>query len=85
MQTDAPEPGARVLWSLRRRKTDVRCVLWMEGERVEVHVLQERDLILKERFADEWSAVTWAKEYETRLKQHGWNDSPQENSPSSAA
>jgi hypothetical protein len=52
---------------------------------VEVRVLQERDLVLKELFVTESAAVDWADEYRDRLKQQGWNDSPDRRSPSSAA
>jgi hypothetical protein len=52
---------------------------------VEVHVLQERDLVLKELFPTESAALEWANEYRGRLKQQGWHDSPDQRSPSSAA
>jgi hypothetical protein len=52
---------------------------------IEVHVLQERDLVLKELFATEPAAVEWADEYRERLKQQGWDDSPGQRSPWSAA
>ena len=52
---------------------------------VEVHVLQERDLVLKELFPSESAAMGWADEYRDRLKQQGWNDSPDQRSPFSAA
>jgi len=81
----AVDPGARVLWCLRRRASDVRCVVYAGAGAVEVHVLQERDLVLKELFPNESSAVLWAAEYRARLEQQGWHDSPQDCSPSSAA
>ena len=52
---------------------------------VEVQILQERDLVLKELFPNEAAAVGWADEYRSRLKQQGWHDSPEERSPWSAA
>lgn len=52
---------------------------------VEVQVLQERDLVLKELFPTESAASDWADEYRERLKQQGWHDSPEQRSPSSAA
>jgi hypothetical protein len=79
------DPGARVLWCLRRRASDVRCVVFVDPSLVEVRVLQERDLVLKERFPTESAAVGWADEYRDRLKQQGWHDSPEQRSPSSAA
>jgi hypothetical protein len=79
------KPGARVLWCLRRRKTDVRCVLYAQSEPVEVQVLQDRDLVLREVFVHESSALDWASQYGNRLKEQGWHDSPEDCSPSSAA
>jgi len=79
------DPGARVLWCLRRRASDVRCVAFVGPAVVEVHVLQERDLVLKELFPTESAALEWADEYRGRLKQQGWHDSPDQRSPSSAA
>ena len=63
----------------------MRCVVFVGPAVVEVHVLQERDLVLKEIFPTESAAMMWADEYRGRLKQQGWNDSPGERSPSSAA
>ena len=85
MTTFTVDPGARVLWCLRRRAADVRCVVFVGQGMVEVHVLQERDLVLKELFATESAAVSWADEYRARLKQQGWGDSPERRSPWSAA
>jgi hypothetical protein len=79
------DPGARVLWCLRRRASDVRCVVFVGPGTVEVRVLQERDLVLKELFPTELAAVGWADEYRDRLKRQGWHDSPDHRSPSSAA
>lgn len=70
------QPGARVLWCLRRRKTDVRCVIYPTHVPVEVRVVQDADLVLTERFPEEWVALNWAKIYGERLKQQGWSDSP---------
>ena len=70
------QPGERVLWCLRRRKTDVRCVLQALSKPLEIRVVQDRDLVLTERFQEEWLAVNWAKVYAERLKQQGWFDSP---------
>jgi hypothetical protein len=66
------QPGARVLWSLRRRSSDVRCVLYPEATRIAVRVLQDRDLVLTEVFHEEWLALSWARVYADRLKQQGW-------------
>jgi hypothetical protein len=74
-------PGARVLWSLRRRTTDVRCVLYGDLMPVEVHVIQEADVVLTELFQDEWLAQNWARAYSERLRQQGWQDSPEWTQP----
>jgi hypothetical protein len=65
---------ARVLWSLRRRRSDVRCVLYPNARHVEVKVLQDRDLVLTEIFQEEWLALAWARVYADRLKQQGWSE-----------
>jgi hypothetical protein len=78
-------PGARVLWCVRRRTCDVRCVLIAGANPIEVQVLQDRDLVLKELFFDEPTALAWADEYYARLKEHGWRDSPADIAPSSVA
>jgi hypothetical protein len=67
-------PGARVLWCLRRRSSDVRCVLYGEGPPVEVRILQDRDVVLAELFPEERLALNWAKVYGDRLKQQGWQE-----------
>ena len=70
------QPGARVLWCLRRRKSDVRCVVFPDVRPVEVQVLQDRDVVLTELFAEEWLALSWARVYADRLKEQGWQESP---------
>jgi hypothetical protein len=85
MGIHADQSGARVLWCLRGRRSDVRCVLLPGTAPLEVHVLQDTDVVLKERFSEEWLALNWAREYGERLKEHGWRDSPAARSPSSAA
>ena len=47
--------------------------------------MQDRDLIIKEVFAEEWAALAWAQAYQSRLKQHGWRESPPECSSSSVS
>jgi hypothetical protein len=84
MSVYAADPGSRVLWCLRRRTSDIRCVIYFSTKPVEVHVLQDRDLVLKEVFAEEAAASIWAREYGQRLRGQGWQDSPS-RSPSSAA
>jgi hypothetical protein len=47
---DSIGPGARVLWCLRRRASDVRCIAYVEASSVEVRILQDRDVVLIEQF-----------------------------------
>ena len=68
------QPGARVLWCLRRRLSDVRCVLYSGDLPIEVQVLQDRDLVLREMFPEERLALRWAQAYGDRLKQQGWHE-----------
>ena len=76
MSTQIVQPGARVLWCLRRRLSDVRCVLYSDGLPIEVQVLQDRDVVLTEMFPEERLALRWAQAYADRLKESGWNDAP---------
>jgi hypothetical protein len=69
----AVQPGVRVLWRLRRRATDVRCLL--RGQLpVEVQVLHDRDLVVTQIFQEEWMALDWARAYGERLRAQGWRD-----------
>jgi len=52
---------------------------------VEVRIVQDRDVVLKELFSAETFATAWAEEYRGRLQQHGWRPRPEDCSPSSAA
>jgi hypothetical protein len=65
-----------VLWCLRRRTSDIRCVLFPELKPIAVQILQDRDLVLTEVFPEEWLAVTWARAYGDRLKAQGWVEKP---------
>jgi hypothetical protein len=76
VSTYTVQPGARMLWCLRRRTADVRCIMYPEGMPVEVQVVQDRDIVLTEVFQEEWLALNWARAYGDRLKQQGWRDSP---------
>ena len=76
MSNYTAQPGARMLWCLRRRTSDVRCILYATGMPVEVQVLQDRDVVLTELFPEEWLALNWARAYGDRLKQQGWQESP---------
>jgi len=60
-------------------------VLYARAVPVEVHIVQDRDLVLKEVFPAETFARAWAEEYNRRLQQHGWRLRPEDCSPSSAA
>jgi len=75
VSTYTVQPGARMLWCLRRRSTDVRCILYPNEMPVEVQVLQDRDVVLTELFQEEWLALNWARAYCERLKLQGWHDS----------
>ena len=59
-------PGARVVWRLKRRTTDVRCVVLAEGMPVEVRVVHDRDVVVTEIFQEEWMALNWARAYQDR-------------------
>ncbi|MDQ3347840.1 MAG: hypothetical protein M3545_07725 [Acidobacteriota bacterium] len=76
MSTDFVQPGARMLWCLRRRATAVKCIMFARGLPVEVQVVQDRDVVLTELFQEEWLAVSWARAYEGRLKEQGWHEAP---------
>jgi hypothetical protein len=52
---------------------------------LEVHVLQDTDVVLKELFSEEWSALEWARAYYDRLIDQGWRACPEGCKPSSAA
>jgi hypothetical protein len=60
-------------------------VLYASHVPIEVHIVQDADLVLKESFATEAAAAWWAEEYDRRLQQHGWVRIPESCSPSSAA
>jgi hypothetical protein len=70
------QPGARVIWCMKRRATDVRCVVLSHGMPVEVQVVHDRDVVLTEMFQEEWMAMNWARAYKERLRAQGWNDVP---------
>lgn len=73
MSTYFLQPGARSLWCLRRRASDVRCILDARALPVEVRIIQDQDLVLTEIFPEEWLALNWANAYRTRLEEHGWH------------
>jgi hypothetical protein len=74
---DAVQPGARVVWCLKRRATDVRCLVLPTGMPVEVQVVHGQDLVLTEVFQEEWMALKWARAYRDRLRAQGWEDVPE--------
>ena len=74
MASDAVQPGARVVWCLKRRTTDVRCVVLAEGMPVEVRVVHGLDTVVTEIFQEEWMALNWARAYKERLRAQGWQD-----------
>ena len=81
MSSDAVQPGARVVWCLKRRTVDVRCVVLGEGPPVEVRVIHDREVVLTEVFQEEWMALKWARAYRERLRAQGWNDVPEGPAP----
>ena len=76
MVNNGVQPGARVVWCMKRRATDVRCVVLSHGIPVEVQVVHDRDVVLTEMFQEEWMAMNWARAYKERLRAQGWNDVP---------
>lgn len=76
MVTEADGSNGRVIWRLRRRSSDVRCVLDASALPIEVRILQDRDVVLTEVFPEEDLAVKWARLYGERLKQQGWFEPP---------
>lgn len=76
MSTYSIESDGRLLWCLRRRASDIRCVLYVHVVPVEIHVFQDRDIVLRELFPEEWLAINWARAYGDRLKQQGWHEVP---------
>lgn len=77
MANYAVQPGARVVWCMKRRSTDVRCVMFTNGMPVEVHVVHGSDVVVTEMFQEEWMALNWATAYKDRLRAQGWNDVPE--------
>jgi len=71
------QPGARVVWCLKRRSTDVRCVVMAVGTPVEVHVVHGAEIVVTEIFQEEWMALQWARAYGDRLRAQGWDDVPE--------
>ena len=76
MANYAVQPGARVVWCLKRRTTDVRCVVMAQAVPVEVQVFHGPEVIVSEVFQEEWMALKWARAYRERLKAQGWDDVP---------
>ena len=66
------QPGARVLWCLRRSRSDIRCVVYPDAMPIEVRILQDRDVVLRESFPEERLALAWAAAYGDQLRRHGW-------------
>jgi hypothetical protein len=61
---------------MKRRTTDVRCVLFARASPVEVQVVHDQDVVLTEIFQEEWMALKWARAYKERLRAQGWADVP---------
>lgn len=76
MGSYAVQPGARVVWCLRRRAADVQCLLMGDTVPIEVAIVHDGDLVISEVFQEEWMALHWAKAYAERLRAQGWQDVP---------
>ena len=76
----AVQPGARVVWCLKRRTTDVRCVVMARHMPVEMHVVHGAEILVTEMFQEEWMALKWARAYRERLRAQGWEDVPESSS-----
>jgi hypothetical protein len=63
---------------MKRRATDVRCVVFSDGMPVEIHVVHGRDVVVTEMFQEDWMALNWARAYRDRLRLQGWHDVPDE-------
>ncbi len=74
MSYDTVHPGARVVWCLKRRTTEVRCVVLAQGIPVEAQIVHDRDVVVREMFQEEWMALKWADAYRERLRAQGWED-----------
>jgi hypothetical protein len=77
VSNDVVQPGARVVWCLKRRTTDVQCLVLGHGIPVEIRVVHGRDIVVTEVFEEEWMALKWARAYRERLRAQGWNDVPE--------
>ena len=77
MSNDAVQPGARVVWRLKRRTTDVRCVVLSHGMPVEMQIVHGGDVVVTEIFQEEWMGLKWARAYRERLRAQGWEDVPE--------
>ena len=72
----AVQPGTRVLWCLKRRVTQVRCVVLPQDMVVEVRIVHGPDVVVTELFQEEGMAQNWARAYRERLNAQGWYDVP---------
>ena len=81
LANSAVQPGARVVWCLKRRTTDVRCVVMAQAVPVELQVFHGPEIIVSEVFQEEWMALKWARAYRDRLRAQGWEDVPGEAAP----
>jgi hypothetical protein len=63
---------------VKRRATNVRCVVLPRGTPVEIQVVHGQDVVVTEIFQEEWLALKWARAYKERLRAQGWLDVPDE-------
>jgi len=71
------DQGGGVMWCLRRRAADVRCLVFAQSSPVEARVMHDGDVVVTEVFQEEWMALDWARVYGDRLRAQGWLDVPE--------
>jgi hypothetical protein len=50
--------------------------MYADGLPIEVVILQDRDVLMRETFPEERLAIGWSELYGERLKQQGWQEAP---------
>lgn len=67
-------PTEDVLWSLHAKRSIAQCVLVTHGEGAELLVRQDRDVVVRERFADAGVARARGVMLGEQLSAKGWRD-----------
>jgi hypothetical protein len=52
---------------------------------IEVQILQDRDVVLREQFPEERLALGWAAAYRDQLKRRGWHEAADETAGEAAS